>query len=210
MKTENNSTREEWVKATLLAYNEGPVWRVGDQIITGMGADRFIFPSVPENLYSKPTLVWMLSNQKAGEHTVEASYLTNQINWNSDYVLTVAADQKLDLNKWVTVVNNSGTAFKNAMLQLVAGELHRVYPQRDMAMEGRAMKAMAAPAAAQFAASKSRPMAAARTRTPSCRSLLSRSLSPGSASPGNGTGKRRCSSPAAPMTRATSSPLRGR
>ncbi len=153
MVTENNSTKEVPVKATLLAYNEGPVWQVGDQIITGMGADRFIFPSVPENLYSKPTLVWMLSNQKAGEHTVEASYLTNQINWSSDYVLTVAADQKAaDLNGWVTVVNNSGTAFKNAMLQLVAGELHRVYEARDMAMNERAMKAMAAPAAApQFA-----------------------------------------------------------
>src|SRR5207237_2821664 len=31
-----------------------------------------------------------------------------------------------DLNGWVTIVNNSGTAFKNAQLQLVAGELHRV------------------------------------------------------------------------------------
>jgi len=149
--SENNSTKEVPVKATLLAYNEGPVWKVGDQIITGMGADRYVFPDLPENLYSKPTLVWMLDNRHAGEHTVEASYLTNQINWNSDYVLTVAPDQKAaDLNGWVTIVNNTGTAFKNAMLQLVAGELHRVYAQRDMALEGRAMKAMAAPAA-QFA-----------------------------------------------------------
>jgi len=152
MVSENNSTKEVPVKATLLAYNEGPVWKVGDQIITGMGADRYVFPDLPENLYSKPTLVWMLDNRHAGEHTVEASYLTNQINWNSDYVLTVAPDQKAaDLNGWVTIVNNTGTAFKNAMLQLVAGELHRVYAQRDMALEGRAMKAMAAPAPPQFA-----------------------------------------------------------
>jgi hypothetical protein len=152
LRSENNSTREEHVKATLLAYNEGPVWRVGDQIITGMGADRFIFPSVPENLYSKPTLVWMLSNRQAGEHTVEASYLTNQVNWNSDYVLTVAPDQKAaDLNGWVTIVNNSGTAFKNAMLQLVAGELHRVRERRDMALQGRMMAKAAEAAAPQFA-----------------------------------------------------------
>jgi len=151
LRTENNSTREDHVKATLLAYNEGPVWRVGDQIITGMGADRYIFPSVPENLYSKPTLVWMLNNRQAGEHTVEASYLTNQVNWNSDYVLTVAADQKAaDLNGWVTIVNNSGTAFKNAMLQLVAGELHRVYERREMAMPAKAMR-VAEAAAPQFA-----------------------------------------------------------
>jgi hypothetical protein len=151
LRTENNSTREEPVKATLLAYNEGPVWQVGNQIITGMGADRYVFPDLPENLYSKPTLVWLLDNRHAGEQTVEASYLTNQVNWNSDYVLTVAVDQKTaDLNGWVTIINNSGTAFKNALLQLVAGELHRVYERRDMALAGRAMKAAEA-AAPQFA-----------------------------------------------------------
>ena len=94
-----------------------------------------------ENLYSKPTLVWLLDNNRAGEQTVEASYLTNQVNWNADYVLTIRSDQKAaDLNGWVTVVNNSGTAFRNAQLQLVAGEVHRVYeapaaPPRPIAMK---------------------------------------------------------------------------
>ena len=125
--TENNSTKEVSVKATLLALNEGPVWKVGNEIITGMGADRYVFPDLPENLYSKPTLVWLLDNSRAGEQTVEASYLTNQVNWNADYVLTIRSDQKgADLNGWVTVVNNSGAAFRNALLQLVAGEVHRV------------------------------------------------------------------------------------
>ena len=68
LRTENNSTREEAVKATLLALNEGPVWQVGNEIITGMGADRLVFPDLPENLYSKPTLVWLLDNRRAGEH----------------------------------------------------------------------------------------------------------------------------------------------
>lgn len=152
MVSENNSTKEVPVKATLLALNEGPVWQVGNQIITGMGADRYVFPDLPENLYSKPTLVWMLDNRHAGEHTVEASYLTNQINWNSDYVLTVEPDQKAaDLNGWVTIVNNSGTAFKNAMLQLVAGELHRVQERRDMALQMKATRVAEAAAAPQFA-----------------------------------------------------------
>ena len=119
--TENNSTKEIPVKATLLAYNEGPVWQVGNQIITGMGADRYVFPDLPENLYSKPTLVWLLDNRHTGEQTVEASYLTNQMNWNADYVLTIgAAEKAADLNGWVTITNHSGTAFKNTQLQLVA------------------------------------------------------------------------------------------
>jgi hypothetical protein len=151
LRTENNSTREESVKALLLAYNEGPVWRVGNEIITGMGADRYVFPDVPENLYSKPTLVWLLDNHRADEQTLEASYLTNQVNWNADYVLTIGVDQKAaDLNGWVTIVNQSGTAFKNALLQLVAGELHRVYERAGTLGRAMAMKAEAA-AAPQFA-----------------------------------------------------------
>jgi hypothetical protein len=151
LRTENNTTREESVKALLLAYNEGPVWKVGNEIITGMGADRYVFPDLPENLYSKPTLVWLLDNRRAGEQTLEASYLTNQVNWNADYVLTLGPDQKAaDLNGWVTIVNQSGTAFKNALLQLVAGELHRVYQEPRVMNRVMAMKAAEA-AAPQFA-----------------------------------------------------------
>src|SRR5271157_671786 len=150
MVTENNSTREVSIKATLLALNEGPVWKVGNEIITGMGADRYVFPDLPENLYSKPTLVWLLDNSRAGEQTVEASYLTNQVNWNADYVLTIRSDQKAaDLNGWVTVINNSGTGFRNAQLQLVAGEVHRVSEAPPVAPRPMAMRDTKA-VAAQF------------------------------------------------------------
>ena len=45
------------------------------------------------------------------------------MSWSADYVLTVGRDEKqADLDGWVTVVNNAGTAFPNAKLQLVAGE----------------------------------------------------------------------------------------
>jgi hypothetical protein len=61
---------------------------------------------------------------------VEASYLARSLAWNADYVLTVSRDDKLaDLNGWVTLTNNSGTGFKNAKLQLVAGDLNRVRQQ---------------------------------------------------------------------------------
>ena len=151
LRTQNNSTQEEYVKATLLANNEGPVWKVANEIVTGMGSDRLIFPDLPENLYSKPTLVWLLDNEHAGEQTVEASYLTGDMNWNADYVLTVAANQKVgDLNGWVTLVNNSGTAFKNAQLQLVAGAVHRVAPSAPAPLNGPAMELRRA-AKAEFA-----------------------------------------------------------
>jgi hypothetical protein len=62
-------------------------------------------------------------------------------------VLTVARDDKAaDLNGWVTLTNGSGTAFRNAKLQLVAGDLNRVRQQLGkMAMEMSARRDAAAP-----------------------------------------------------------------
>jgi hypothetical protein len=124
---DGGTTRQEEVKALLLSYNNGPVWKIGNEIVTGLGADHIRFPELPDTLYSRPTLIWTVQNDGAARHRVEASYLAGKLAWNADYVLTVARDDKAaDLNGWVTLTNNSGTAFRNAKLQLVAGDLNRV------------------------------------------------------------------------------------
>jgi len=116
-----------------------------------MFAESYRFPEVPANLYERPTLLMSLENTGAKKQQVEASYLASNLSWNADYVLTVARDDKnADLDGWVTVVNNSGTAFHNARLQLVAGELNRV---ADRAINGRMEMNAAVPmakAAQQF------------------------------------------------------------
>lgn len=152
LQTENNSTREVDIRATLLAYNDNvPVWRVGSQIVTGIATDRYVFPDLPANLYSKPTLIWRLTNRHAGAQMVEASYLTGDMNWNADYVLTMASTEKTaGLNGWVTVTNNSGTAFRNAQLQLVAGAVNVIQPPRPVGVAGTLARAEVA-AQPQFA-----------------------------------------------------------
>jgi len=128
---DNGTTKREEIKATLLANNNGPVWKVGNDIITGMYGEGYRFPEVPANLYDRPTLLMSLENSGSPKQKIEASYLASNLSWNADYVLTVGRDDKAaDLDGWVTVVNNSGTAFRNAKLQLVAGDLNRV-PERD-------------------------------------------------------------------------------
>lgn len=156
-RTENGTTRQEEVKAHLLSYNNGPVWKIGDEIVTGLGADHITFPELPDNLYTHPTLIWTLANSGAARQRIETSYLAGGLSWNADYVLTVARDDKLaDLDGWVTLGNKSGTAFRNAKLQLVAGNLNRVVDRMvgelrsDMAMKSVA----AAPAMSQEAFSE--------------------------------------------------------
>jgi hypothetical protein len=146
---ENGSTVREEVKATLVSYNNGPIWKVGDEYITGLGADHIRFPELPSNLYSRPTLVWRLLNRGGPRHRIEASYLAGGLSWQSDYVLTVGRDDaSADLDGWVTLTNRSGTAFRDAKVQFVAGDLNRVEPAaRKQALE---MMADARPATAQM------------------------------------------------------------
>jgi hypothetical protein len=125
----NGTTQREEIKATLLSDNNGPVWKVGNDIVTGLHGESYRFPEVPPNLFDRPTLLMSLENSGSRKQQVETSYLANNLSWNSDYVLTVGRDDKAaDLDGWVTLSNNSGTAFHNARLQLVAGDLNRVHP----------------------------------------------------------------------------------
>jgi len=147
---DSGTTKHEEIKATLLSDNNGQVWKIGNDIVTGGYAESYRFPEVPANLYDRPTLLMSLENSGPKKQQIEASYLANNLSWNADYVLTVARDDKAaDLDGWVTVVNNSGTAFRNARLQLVAGELNRL-PQAGGVVGGLVMESRAKAAAPQF------------------------------------------------------------
>lgn len=148
---ENDTEKSGRYEATLLADNNGTVWKVGNDIVTNPPVSSFHFAEVPPNLYERPTLVMSLENSGARKQQIETSYLATGLTWNADYVLTVARnDQAADLDGWVTVGNNSGTAFHNAKLQLVAGDLNRL-PQASGAREAIASgMAMAAKAQPQF------------------------------------------------------------
>jgi hypothetical protein len=123
--------REEIVEAVVLSNNGSPIFKIGDEITYGHPG-RIIFPGVPEDLISKPTLVWLLENTLRSKQKVEASYLTNGINWQADYVVTLNdRDDMADLSGWVTIDNKSGAMYKNAMLKLVAGDVNRAKDKHD-------------------------------------------------------------------------------
>jgi hypothetical protein len=144
---ENGTTREESVTARLLSFNTAPVWQIGGEIVTGFPANHIRYPELPDNLFARPTLIWSLNNEGGARHRVEASYLASRLAWNADYVLTVARDDKTaDIDGWVTLTNNSGTAFRNASVKFVAGDLNRVrnlLARREALAEDRALPAAA-------------------------------------------------------------------
>jgi hypothetical protein len=132
-----------------LLSTAGPVFEINGQIHLGHNG-RLVLPSLPENLVSKPTLVWLLRNALAGAQRVEASYLTGGITWKADYVMVLdAADAKADLTGWVTIDNRSGATYANAALKLVAGDVNRA---REGRREQRALEMAAKAASMQDAA----------------------------------------------------------
>lgn len=147
VRTHPTTGAETSESAQVLSANGGVVLKIGDRIETGVPG-RIVYDRVPDNLRDRPTLVTQLQNTYSGEQTLELSYLTGGLAWQADYVAELNADDSaLDLNGWVTLTNRSGTSYRNARLQLVAGDVNRVRDElRFAAKHGRVVAEAAMPA----------------------------------------------------------------
>jgi len=128
--------------AQVLAANDGVVLKIGNRIETGLPG-RIVYNDVPSNLRDRPTLVMSLNNTSTAPQDVELSYLTGGLAWKADYVVELnSAEDKLDISGWVTLTNTSGASYKNAKLQLVAGDVNQV--KERVMVTGSSVRAMAA------------------------------------------------------------------
>lgn len=154
VKTNPATGAETTEKATVLSANNGVVLKIGSRIETGQAVTnekfgRIVYDDVPENLRDRPTLVTQINNKGVSDQTVELSYLTGGLGWKADYVAELNdKENMLDLSGWVTLTNTSGASYKNAKLQLVAGDVNRVQEQMRPMVKTMRMESMAADAAA--------------------------------------------------------------
>lgn len=133
--------------ARVLSTHDGVVLQFADRVETGVPG-RLAFSGVPDTLRDRPTLVVSLVNPKSGPQELELSYLTGGLSWRADYVAELnAAEDRIDLNGWVTLTNESGAAYPDARLQLVAGDVNRV---RDAQPSPRVLMNMAKAADAEM------------------------------------------------------------
>ncbi len=101
----------------------------GLRVINGLGQSVQL-GELPDGLLTKPTLVWKLNAAKTGTHTIRTTYQTGGITWRSDYNLVINPDDtQADLGAWVTLMNLSGKAYRDARLKLIAGDVQRIQPQ---------------------------------------------------------------------------------
>ena len=92
---------------------------------TGLN-ETLVAPSVPAGLSAKPTLSIRVRSPVSIERDVTLSYITNNFDWQADYVGDLSADgRSLRLFAWLTLGNSDDTGLADASTQAVAGKLNR-------------------------------------------------------------------------------------
>lgn len=104
------------------------------EIISRGSVEEISLKELPEDLVTKPTLVWLAATEKAGEQLCQVTYTTGAIGWKADYSAVLNAEETaIDFSGWVTIDNKSGATYKEAALKLIAGDVRRIVPARPRA-----------------------------------------------------------------------------
>lgn len=124
----------ESFSGTLLSTAGALVLRRADGTIQTLPHNAGVrLPELPGGLITRPTLEWDIAAGRAGAHKTRVSYQTSGITWWADYNVTYSEGAhanacKLDVGAWVSILNQSGAAYGDARLKLVAGDVQRVSP----------------------------------------------------------------------------------
>ncbi len=112
------------------------------EILDKSSIEEVSLKEMPDDLVTRPTLVWLTDAKEKGAQLCQVTYTTGQISWNADYSAVLNADEtKIDFAGWVTIDNRSGATYKNSTIKLIAGDVRRVtapQPMRDRVMKAAA------------------------------------------------------------------------
>jgi hypothetical protein len=109
---------------------DAPVFRVGTRITFG-DIGQIMFPYMPDNLYTKPTLIWDIQSLKRQESELSATYMSEGLSWKPGYVLQLDLKNGVGLfSGWITIDNQSGMDFKDAQVSVVSGKVPRFNVQQ--------------------------------------------------------------------------------
>ena len=112
------------ISATLLSFSgQNAIVKTLDfKIITVKSSD-ILFSEIPEELITKPSLVWNVKVAKKQKTQMQLDYLISNISFKSNYILNIDANSS-NLTGWITVNNRSGKRFEETKLSLLAGDIH--------------------------------------------------------------------------------------
>ncbi len=137
--------KEKITPATLLGVGDPNVYRIDNQLHLGHPG-RVVVNSLPEGLTTEPQFSWLLKAEQAIKARCRITYLTGGLSWSAEYLAIVAPDEgSLSLEGWVSIDNQSGAAYEDASIKLLAGKLQR-YSNTVRPMRGNMLMQRAAAA----------------------------------------------------------------
>lgn len=126
--------RARQVAATVVAANtRGIVFQTaeGNEALFCSGLpEQLTFEEIPGELKSKPQLSIRLAAGEAGPRQVRVSYLAHGFGWQANYVAHLG--ERMDLLGWITLDNFTGSTFRDASVQVVAGRLNLLDAEDDL------------------------------------------------------------------------------
>ncbi len=134
VKTNSATGREKILNAKVLSTLSGVVLKLDNGIETGLPG-RIIFPYIPNDLKTSPTLIMLIKNKNGKVKDLKLSYLTHGLTWQADYIAKLNKNGLMSLSGWVTLTNTSETDYKNAHLKLVAGDINIIRRQNRAYMK---------------------------------------------------------------------------
>lgn len=85
--------------------------------------ERMLYPEIPADLSARPTLSVLASSDRPVSATVQLTYMAQGFDWSASYVARQEPDSgKLGLFAWLTIANGGVESFRDARLQVVAGQ----------------------------------------------------------------------------------------
>ncbi len=137
-KIEIYTVNGDFFSGVLLAASDALILREKDNTVRAIAYEKILtshYPSLPDGLITRPTLVWVVNSDKSAKREGEVSYLTNGISWTAEYVaVTDKNDNTIELTGWTNIENNSGKTYEDAQIKLMAGDVQIL---RDNARRGR-------------------------------------------------------------------------
>ena len=106
------------------------------EILDKNSIEEISLKEMPDDLVTRPTLVWLANAKEKGSQLCQVTYTTGQINWNADYSAVLNTDEtKIDFTGWVTIDNKSGATYKDSTIKLIAGDVRRIVEPEPMRRE---------------------------------------------------------------------------
>ena len=123
---ETGAVREQ--EAVVRATTDGVVLQTAEGFealrCTGLN-ETLVAPSVPRDLSAKPSLSVRVRSPQPVETDVTLSYLTNNFDWQADYIAELSpGGDRISLFGWMTMANGDDTGLADAATQAVAGKLN--------------------------------------------------------------------------------------